>query len=115
MPSIGILVSCEKKNARHFISRYVASNVVLLMAAAKSGNKAQKRVEEIRIGEVKHKEEWKGSHTCGTGVPSKTGFSFSFPSHIHIRASTTTQPSSTTILGSNVCLQIHTYVYRTFV
>lgn len=37
-------------------------------------------------GELARKTVERISHTCGAGVPSKTGFSFSFASCIHLRS-----------------------------
>lgn len=34
----------------------------------------------------RREEQWRGSHTCGAGVPPKTGFSFSFASRIHLHS-----------------------------
>lgn len=69
----------------------------------KSSNKTEECVGEIRTESTKKK----GSHTCRTGVPSKTGFSFSFCSNIHIYYSAGYKFRRLRVLRSNVCLRIY--------
>ena len=69
----------------------------------KSSNKTEECVGEIRTESTKKK----GSHTCRTGVPSKTGFSFSFSSNIHIYYSAGYKFRRLRVLRSNVCLRIY--------
>lgn len=93
----------QTEKERIYIIKVKVHRVGSMKKKKRSSNKTEECVGEIRTESTKKK----GSHTCRTGVPSKTGFSFSFSSNIHIYYSAGYKFRRLRVLRSNVCLRIY--------